>query len=198
MSHPNAVLTPRGRYRLVELVEIRGLTIRQAAACLNVSVATAWEWVTRWRRATGSERRGLGCLADRSSRPHRQPRTFDALTQARVVLARRRTGWGPRLIAGELRMAHQSVWKVLARLGISRAPRQARDQVYRYEWPCPGDLLHMDTKRYARFTRPGHAVTGSHTHLGRPTCPGRLPVCPCNRRRPHPACLCRAARRRAR
>ena len=30
----------------------------------------------------------------------------------------------------------------------------------RYEWPCPGQLLHMDTKRLARFERPGHAVTG--------------------------------------
>jgi hypothetical protein len=29
-----------------------------------------------------------------------------------------------------------------------------------FEWPCPGDLLHMDTTRYARFTRPGHALTG--------------------------------------
>jgi hypothetical protein len=24
--------------------------------------------------------------------------------------------------------------------------------------PCPGDLLQMDTKRFAYFTRPGHAV----------------------------------------
>jgi hypothetical protein len=29
-----------------------------------------------------------------------------------------------------------------------------------YEWPCPGDLLHIDSKRFVRFTRPGHAVTG--------------------------------------
>src|SRR5207253_10398129 len=29
-----------------------------------------------------------------------------------------------------------------------------------HEWPCPGDLLHMDTKRFSRFSRPGHAVTG--------------------------------------
>ena len=160
MSHPNAVLTPRGRYRLVELVEHQRMTFRQAAACLNVSVSTAWEWVTRWRAAAKLGRDGLGCLRDRSSRPHRQPRTLDALTQARIVLARRRSGWGPRLIAGELGMAHQSVWKVLARHGMSRVVRAPRQPARRYEWPCPGDLLHMDTKRYARFCRPGHAVTG--------------------------------------
>jgi transposase len=163
MSHPNAVLTPRGRLRLVELVEDQGLTFRQAAACLNVSVSTVWEWVTRWRGASPGEREGLVCLRDRSSRPHRQPRRFDALAQAQIVLARRRTGWGPRLIAGELEMAHQSVWKVLERCGVSRQPRAAREHAHRYEWPCPGDLLHMDTKRYARFTRPGHAVTGVRT-----------------------------------
>ena len=160
MSHPNAVLTPRGRRRLVELVEDRGLTLRQAAACLSVSVSTAWEWVTRWRVASPDERKNLACLHDRSCVPHRQPRRFDPHTQARIVLARRRTGWGPRLIAGELGIAHQSVWKVLERCGMSRQPRAACQQARRYEWPCPGDLLHMDTKRYARFTRPGHAVTG--------------------------------------
>ncbi|MGH3111354.1 MAG: DDE-type integrase/transposase/recombinase, partial [Gaiellaceae bacterium] len=33
----------------------------------------------------------------------------------------------------------------------------------RYEWPCPGDLLHMDVSRYARFLRPGHRVTGDRS-----------------------------------
>jgi hypothetical protein len=42
----------------------------------------------------------------------------------------------------------------------ARAERQA---TVRYEWPCPGDLLHMDVKRYPRFARPGHAVTGDRT-----------------------------------
>ena len=144
MSHPNAVLTPRGRRRLVSLVEEQGLTFRAAAAALNVSVATVWEWVTRWRRASAGERQGLACLHDRSSAPHRQPR----------------------LIAGELEMAHQSVWKVLRRHGFSRVARTPREAARRYEWPCPGDLLHMDTKRYARFTRPGHAVTGVRDRTG--------------------------------
>ena len=41
-----------------------------------------------------------------------------------------------------------------------------REQVRRFEWPCPGDLLQMDTKRLARFTRPGHAVTGERFRTG--------------------------------
>jgi transposase InsO family protein len=83
-----------------------------------------------------------------------------ALEQARILLARRRSGWGPRLIAGELGRHHSTVWKVLHRHGRSRPEPAERQPAHRYEWPCPGDLLHMDTKRYARFERPGHAVTG--------------------------------------
>jgi transposase InsO family protein len=160
MPQPNARLTVRGRLELVLYVDAEGASLRAAARAFRCSVSTAHAWVTRWRRASLSERRGMACLADRSSRPHRQPRRLDPLTQARIVLARRRTGWGPRLIAGELGMAHSTVWKVLRRCGRSRPERPTRDPVRRYEWPCPDDLLHMDTKRYARFERPGHALTG--------------------------------------
>ncbi len=69
-------------------------------------------------------------------------------------------GWGPRLVAGATGFCHSTVWKVLKRAGISRPPRPAREAANRYEWPCPGDLLHMDTSEYARFARPGHRVTG--------------------------------------
>ena len=80
-----------------------------------------------------------------------------------VCEARERTGWGPRLIAGETGVAHSTVHAILKRHGCSRAARRAREQFVRYEWPCPGDLLHMDVKRYPRFIRPGHAVTGDRT-----------------------------------
>lgn len=163
MQHPNARLTARGRLELVLAVEREGMSFRAAARRFACSVSTAHQWVRRWRAASVDERVGLRCLLDRSSRPHRQPRRLAALVQARVVLARRRTGWGPRLIGGALGMAHSTVWKVLRRLGHSRVPRPERGVVHRYEWPCPGDLLHMDTKRYARFERPGHALTGVRT-----------------------------------
>lgn len=51
------------------------------------------------------------------------------------------------------------------RAGISRRPAAAREPANRYEWPCPGDLLHMDTSRYARFLRPGHRVTGNRSQF---------------------------------
>lgn len=162
MQHPNARLTPRGRHELVQLVE-HGATLRRAAAACNVAVSTAHRWVRRWRAASTSERSALACLADRSSRPHHSPRLLAEDLQRRVVEARAQTGWGPRLLAGPLGLAHQTVWKVLHRHGCSRPPRAVREAPNRYEWPCPGDLLHMDTSRYARFERPGHARTGDRT-----------------------------------
>jgi hypothetical protein len=145
------------------LVEEDGLTFAAAAAAANVARSTAWLWVTRWRRARAEERQDLRCLRDRSSRPRRMPRLMPALEQGRILCARRHTGWGPRLIAGRLGHPHSSVWKVLRRHGCSRAPRPAREAPRRYEWPCPGDLVHMDVSRYARFGRPGHARTGDRT-----------------------------------
>ena len=37
----------------------------------------------------------------------------------------------------------------------------------RYEWPCPGDLLHMDVCTYPRFRRPGHRATGDRSQRDR-------------------------------
>jgi transposase InsO family protein len=157
--HGNAKLGPAGRHGLVVAVE-KGASLRAAAAAYGVSAATAHRWWSRWRQASEPQRSSLVCLADRSSRPRRSPRCLSVVEQQRICAARRRTGWGPRLIAGEVGHPHSTVWKVLRRHGLSRAPRVGREAARRYEWPCPGDLLHMDTKRYARFLRPGHAVTG--------------------------------------
>jgi hypothetical protein len=77
---------------------------------------------------------------------------------------RRNTGWGPRLVAAATGFAHSTVWKVLCRAG---PPRAAKEPANRYEWPCPGDLLHVDVSRFARFLRPGHAVTGDRSQRSR-------------------------------
>jgi transposase InsO family protein len=101
---------------------------------------------------------------DRSSRPRRSPRRTADEVEARVCAARERTGWGPRLIAGETGVAHSTVHAILVRHGRSRAPTAPRERFTRYEWPCPGDLLHMDVKRYPRFQRPGPEFGGGIRH----------------------------------
>jgi transposase InsO family protein len=164
--HANAVLGPAGRLALVEAIE-SGMTQKAAAAAFCVAPATAHRWWHRRLHASEEEVRSGRWLLDRSSRPHRSPRLLDESTQERICEWRRRTGWGPRLVAGKVDRHHSTVWKVLARHGISRPPRAPREEARRYEWPCPGDLLHMDTSRYARFERPGHAVTGDRSQRSR-------------------------------
>src|ERR1700694_3979751 len=163
--HGRAKLGPGGRLALCEAIE-SGMTFRQAAAAMSVSPATAHRWWHRYARALPAERQSLAWAADRSSRPHRSPRLLDAGAQERICEARRHTGWGPRLVAGATGHPHSTVWKVLHRHGLSRRPREPREAARRYEWPCPGDLLHMDSARYARFERPGHRITGDRSqHL---------------------------------
>jgi transposase InsO family protein len=164
--HRNAKLGLAGRFALVQAVE-GGMSLKAAAAAFSVSPATAHRWWHRWRRGSEEARATLCCLSDRSSRPHRSPRRLAPELEERICACRRATGWGPRLVAGATGFAHSTVWKVLWRAGISRPPRPPRAALNSYEWPCPGDLLHMDVSRYARFERPGHAVTGDRSQRSR-------------------------------
>jgi transposase InsO family protein len=91
------------------------------------------------------------------------PRLLSTADQQLICAARHETGWGPRLLTLRTGHPHSTISKVLKRHGISRPPRAEREPANSYEWPCPGDLLHMDVAHYARFTRPGHAVTGDRT-----------------------------------
>jgi transposase InsO family protein len=165
--HANAKLGLAGRLALIRAIE-QGVSLKAAATAFSVSPATAHRWWHRWLESGEEARRTLSCLRDRSSRPHRSPRLMAAELQERICACRRATGWGPRLVAAATGFAHSTVWKVLKRAGISRPPRPLREPANSYEWPCPGDLLHMDVSRYARFLRPGHALTGdrSHRHPG--------------------------------
>ena len=160
--HANAKLGLAGRLALVRAIE-DGCSLKAAAAAFSVSPATVHRWWHRWVDE--------GCrpeaLLDRSSRPRRQPRLLAAELQERICDCRRQTGWGPRLVGAATGFAHSTVWKVLRRHELSRRPSAAKEAANSYEWPCPGDLLHMDTSRYARFLRPGHRVTGDRSQRSR-------------------------------
>lgn len=167
MSHANAPLTRTGRLRMVLLVEEQRLTFEAAAAASGVAKSTVHLWVCRWRQATPEERVSLVCLEDRPSRPRSSPNRVPAEEERRICELRRRTGWSPRRLAVELGRPHSTVHAVLRRGGCSRRPRVPREAVVRYEWPCPGNLLHIDTKRFGRFSEPGHALTGDRAQRNR-------------------------------
>jgi transposase InsO family protein len=169
VPHHRARFTARGRYDVVRRVVEDGETFAQAAAWANVAKSTVHGWVTRWRRASAAERASLECLRERSSRPHRSPTRVPAEEERRICELRERTGWSPRRLADESEIArsHSTVHRVLWRAGVSRRPRPERPAVVRYLWPCPGQLLHMDTKKLGRFCQPGHKMTGDRARRSR-------------------------------
>lgn len=160
--HANAKLGLAGRRELVVSIE-RGLSLRGAAAAFRVSPATAHRWWHRWLEGG----RAASALVDRSSRPRHQPRRLSAAEEAPILRARRETNLGPGRLAGIVRRARSTIWKVLWRHGLSRRPRGERQSYRRYEWSRPGALLHMDVKRLARFSVPGHRVTGARRETDR-------------------------------
>ena len=122
--HANAALGPAGRLALCQAIE-SGMTLRAAAAALNVAPATAHRWWHRRRAASAEELAHGSWLRDRSSRPHRQPSRLSAAEEEPILRARRETGLGPGRLAGICRRARSTIWKVLYRQGLSRRRRQA-------------------------------------------------------------------------
>ena len=77
-----------------------GMLLKAAAAAFSVSPATTHRWWRRWKEAGEEARESLSCLFDRSSGPHRSPRQLAPGLEQVICECRRRTGWGPRLVAG--------------------------------------------------------------------------------------------------
>lgn len=156
--HKNARLTPKGREVLVDRLE-SGQPVSEVAQAMGISETTARKW---WRRFREGD-----VLTDRSSRPHRSPRTLDAPRRAQIEALRRQRRTG-RLIAGQLGVSRATVSRVLRRAGISRwRELEPQRPVVRYEREHPGELIHIDTKKLGRIGVPGHRVTGIRCHRTR-------------------------------
>jgi transposase InsO family protein len=128
--------------------------VRRAAVAAGVSERTAAKWRARWR-AEGE--RGL---LDRSSRPLRQPRRTP-LDRVEAILRLRRLRMTAAEIAETLGMALSTVSLILKRTGLGRRSRlEPLEPVNRYEHQRPGELVHLDIKKLARFDRAGHRLLG--------------------------------------
>lgn len=152
--HGCAKSCPASRLLLVERVRKDGWQVEAAAHSVGLSSRSGFKWLRRFREE------GLAGLVDRSSRPRRSPRrTCERRVQ--TILELRRLRWSGPMIAEKLKMAVSTVSRVLVRHGLSRIKSlEPKEPVRRYEHSAPGDLLHVDIKRLARFERPGHRVTG--------------------------------------
>ena len=153
--HKNARLTPMGRGRVVKQVREQLLTPAEAAASAGVSVRTVYKWLLRFRVE------GTAGLMDRSSRPRRlRCALSDRQRQEIERLRRERRPY--REIAKRAKAPLSTVARYAKALEVNRlAALEPKPAVVRYEHAHPGELVHLDTKRLARFWRPGHRVTGS-------------------------------------
>ena len=154
--HKNASMTPRGREHLVG--EMGRIGLKAAAAAAGVSQRTARKWQRRWARE------GADGLVDRSSRPCSCPRRSDATKIERSLALRRNQRLTYECIAERVGLSRSAVARACKSAGVARLPAlQDAVPVRRYERRSPGELLHMDTKKLARFDKPGHRVTGDRT-----------------------------------
>ncbi|NIJ72582.1 hypothetical protein FHR66_001799 [Xanthomonas sp. F4] len=132
-----------------------GLRVEEAAHATGISVRTAYNWL-RWCKEEGA-----AGLMDRSSRPRHCPH---ATPQPIVdqILEQRRCRQTYRQIAGQLPVAPSTIARLLRRAGLHRlAELEPAPPHNRYEYAQPGQLLHLDIKKLARFRQPGHRVTGN-------------------------------------
>src|ERR1017187_7412712 len=148
--HHHARLTIYRREELAETV-IQG---RQSAA--------------KWVRGFRTEKQPG--LRDRSSRPHRSPRSTSPELIARVQRLRRERWTGVR-IAQSTGLSRATVSRILTRLKLNKIRMlEPAVPIVRYELPAPGDLLHIDIKKLARINKPGHRITGNPQDETRGAC----------------------------
>lgn len=155
--HQNAALSLKGRALMVARVVSDGWSVRATARAFHVDPKTVRRWVARFRG------QGASALADRSSRPHRQPRRTPTGVM-RQVEALRRQRWTIRRIGAFVGISRATVARILKRLGMNRLRWLApTEPPRRYQHEAPGDMIHLDIKRLGRFLRPGHRVTNNRT-----------------------------------
>jgi transposase InsO family protein len=161
VSHPNARLTVHGRLVLVERVHA-GWSVSESARAAGVSRQTAGKWVRRFREL------GEAGLADASSRPHRLAPGVPARRCRRIVKARLAHRRGPHWLSWRLGIARSTIYAVLRRFGLSRL-RPRPQPTLRYEWPSPGDLVHLDVKKLGRIKAGGgHRIHGRRPGVRQP------------------------------
>ena len=145
--HANAKLGLAGRLALVRAIE-EGLSLKAAAAAFSVSPATAHRWWHRW--LDGGRAARARCWTARAVRAARRGCSLPSCRSGSATAAARPAGvrvWSPARPASRTRPSGRCCAGTASRGGR----RAVKEPANSYEWPCPGDLLHMDTSRYARF-----------------------------------------------
>jgi len=147
-------LTVRQREQMAKAVLSGRLSLNEAAAEFKLSRQSAGKWVKRYRE------QGVAGLQDRSSRPHYLAHQTEAAVVERVERMRRE-GWTGLRIAAATGLSSATISRMLTRLKLNKAQMlEDKPPPVRYEHAAPGDLLHIDIKKFARIVKAGHRITG--------------------------------------
>jgi transposase InsO family protein len=152
--HKNARTTPWSRALIAQRVHA-GTTVAAVARAVGVCDRTVRKWVARHAE-------GPLALEDRSCRPRRSPRAIGADVVVEIERLRRRYRWTGRAIAAAVGVSRATAARILRQLGVARlSALEPPAPTLRYEWPRPGDMLHLDIKQLGRIARVGHRATGN-------------------------------------
>jgi transposase InsO family protein len=152
--HRNAKTTPASRLRMVQRVLNEGWSYAAAAEAFAVTDRTVAKWVQRFRQG------GVAALEDGSSRPGPAPHQTPPAAVAAIRALREQHGLPAWAIGRAVHIPRSTVSAWLRRLGLNRPPITPPVPVQRYEWPTPGDLLHIDIKPLGRIDGVGHRIHG--------------------------------------
>ncbi|MFT3837851.1 MAG: IS481 family transposase [Myxococcaceae bacterium] len=156
--HKKARTCPESRALLVDRVVRLGWKVTRAADAAGVSTRTAHKWLNRYEFGGEAE------LNDRSSRPKSSPLQLGPAWVELILMLRRSRMSGP-AIATRLQLPKSTVARILKRNKVSRLRALEPVQpIVRYEWPKPGDMLHLDVKKLGRIKGLGHRITGLTGH----------------------------------
>ena len=161
IMHPQARTTPLMRREIVALVH-GGEAVAIVARRFKISRPTVYKWLARFAGAGAAgldDRRSVARSFPSRVRPQLE-RQIERLRRARRLL-----GWQ---IAEALSMARSTVIKVLKRLNLARLrDLEPARLMQRYEYRRPGELVHIDIKKIARFERTGHRIHGDRQRRSR-------------------------------
>lgn len=153
--HKNAKTCPRSRALMVEKVLEQQQPVSEVAEGMGVSQRTVYKWLRRYRAA------GATGLEDGSSRPQVLRHKLGEDWVELIVTLRRQYRMTALEISRQLKLRRSTVAAVLHRRGLSKLKLlEPKVPVLRYEHAAPGEMIHIDVKKLARFRVAGHRVTG--------------------------------------
>ncbi len=155
-THKNARTTPHGRAVMVRRIAEEGWTASAVAEAFAVSERTVRKWLARYRAE------GPAGLQDRPSRAQNVANRLAEAWVGMMLRLRRDYRLTAAEIAGKLKLARSTVAAHLAAAGLGRLSRlEPEAPARRYQRHRPGELLHLDIKKLARFRKVGHRITGN-------------------------------------